>query len=404
MRKSWRIARNEYAKILRKRSFLISTAGMPIFLVAVIAFSIIAAVGGSNRAPLGYVDHSGLLAAPITPKTDRLGEELVEIRAFVDEAAARAALEAGQIQGYYVVPADYLETLDVKLVYWDQEPAAMIQNDFDQFLRANLASSLPTDAQERALKGVELTVRSADGKQELSSAGLANVILPFGFGFFFIFAVMNSAGYLLQAVADEKENRTVEVMATSLTPEQLIGGKAVGLIAVAMTQIVILAAVIGLGLAVGSRYLDALRELRVPWSFLMVSVLYFVPSYTLIAGLMIAIGSAVTEVRQGQQIAGVFNMLFSIPYLFLLMFITNPNSPLAVILTLFPTTAFTTITLRWGLTTIPPAELIAGWIILMASALLSVWAAARIFRAGMLRYGQRLDLRRMIAAVRMKAG
>ena len=404
MRKLWLVARHEYLKIIRKRSFLLSTAGMPIFLVAIMAFSILTAIGGSDRAPLGYVDHSGLLAAPVMPTSDRLGEEIIEIRAFADEAAARAALEAGQIQGYYVLPADYLDSLSVRLVYWDQAPAARIQNDFDQFLRANLVSGLPAQAQERALKGVELTVRSADGKQELSSAGLANVILPFGFGFFFIFAVMNSAGYLLQAVADEKENRTVEVMATSLTPEQLIGGKAVGLIAVAMTQIVILAAVIGLGLAVGSRYLDALRELRVPWSFLMVSVLYFVPSYTLIAGLMIAIGSAVTEVRQGQQIAGVFNMLFSIPYFFLLMFITNPNSPLAVILTLFPTTAFTTITLRWGLTTIPPAELIAGWIILMASALLSVWAAARIFRAGMLRYGQRLDLRRMIAAVRMKAG
>jgi len=403
MRKLWLVAKHEYLKIIRKRSFLIGTAGMPIFIVAIMAFSILAAIGGSNRAPLGYVDHSGLLASPVMPTSDRLGEEIVEIRAFADEAAAKAALEAGRIQGYYVLPADYLDSLSVTLVYWDQEPAAMIQNDFDQFLRANLVSGLPADAQERALKGVELTVRSADGKQEVSSKGFANILLPFGLGFFFIFAVMNSAGYLLQAVADEKENRTVEIMATSLTPEQLIGGKAVGLIAVALTQIVILAVVIGVGLGIGARYLDALRDIRVPWSFLLVTALYFVPSYTLIAGLMIAIGSAVTEVRQGQQIAGVFNLLISIPYFFLLVFINSPNSPLAVILTLFPATSFTTITLRWGLTTIPAWQLIAGWIALVVSAWLSVWVAARIFRAGMLRYGQRMDFKGIIAAARAKA-
>lgn len=403
MHKSWLVAKHEYAKIVRKRSFLISTVGMPIFIVAIMAFSIIAAIGGNNRNPLGYVDHSGLLAAPVVPKTDRLGEAIVEIRPFADEGAARAALEAGQIQGYYVLPADYLDTLDVTLYYWDQAPASMIQNDFDYFLRANLAASMPADKQARVLDGIELTVRSADGKQEVSSKGLINVLLPFAFGFFFVMAVMNSAGYLLQAVADEKENRMVEVMTTSLTPEQLIGGKAVGLIVVALTQVVILALVIGGGLAVGSRYLDALRDIRVPWSFLLAAVLYFIPSYTLIAGLMIAIGSAVTEVRQGQQIAGVLNILFSLPYFFLVVFISNPNSPLAAILTLFPTTSFTTITLRWGLTTIPAWQLIVAWIVLAASATLGVWAAARVFRAGMLQYGQRLDFKGMLAAVKSKA-
>ncbi|HEY4720934.1 MAG TPA: hypothetical protein VII92_03755, partial [Anaerolineae bacterium] len=71
--------------------------------------------------------------------------------------------------------------------------------------------------------------------------------------------------------------------------------------------------------------------------------------------------------------------------------------------TLFPTTAFVTITLRWGLSTIPIWELIASWTILVGSAIFSIWAAARVFRTGMLHYGQRLNLRAMLSAVRMKA-
>jgi ABC-2 type transport system permease protein len=72
-------------------------------------------------------------------------------------------------------------------------------------------------------------------------------------------------------------------------------------------------------------------------------------------------------------------------------------------LTLFPTTSFTTITLRWGVASIPEWQLIVSWLLLTASAGLMVWAAARIFRVGMLRYGQRLNLRGMLHAVRVKA-
>jgi ABC-2 type transport system permease protein len=188
-----------------------------------------------------------------------------------------------------------------------------------------------------------------------------------------------------------------------LSPNQLIGGKALGLIGVALTQIAILCLTIGIGLGIGSNSIDFLRGVRVPWSMLGVATLFFVPAYVLIAGMMIAIGAAVTEVRQGQQLAGALNMLYTIPYFFVIIFMTNPNSPLSMILTLFPTTAFVTITLRWGLSTIPTWELIASWIILTGTAIFSIWAAARVFRSGMLRYGQRLNFRAMLSAVRVKA-
>jgi ABC-2 type transport system permease protein len=119
--------------------------------------------------------------------------------------------------------------------------------------------------------------------------------------------------------------------------------------------------------------------------------------------MMIAVGSMVTETRQGQQIAGALNMLFTLPFFFVTVFFTAPNSPLATILTIFPTTAFLTIALRWGMTTIPLWEMIVGWVLVTASAMVAVRVAARIFRMGMLRYGQRLDVRSMLRAVRSGA-
>ncbi len=403
MRKLLIIAKHEYSKIARKRSFVLGTLAMPVFFIAIMVLSVLFTVSGTDRRPLGYVDQSGLLTNAVVPAETARGEKLIELRGFADEAAARAALTAGEIQGYYVLPADYLSTHEVKLMYWDKIPADTLQRDFNYFMRVNLAAQLPPAVQTRAIQGAEVVARSADGRQEISGGGFFNFVLPFFVGFFFIITVMGAGSYLLQAVTDEKENRTVEIMATSVTPEQLIGGKAIGLIGVALTQIAILIVVVVAGISLGARFIDFLREVSVPWSLLLTIVVYFVPSFALIAGMMIAVGASVTELQQGQQLVGVLNMLFTLPYFFVIVFFTAPNSTLATILTLFPTTSFTTITLRWGVASIPVWEMVVSWVLLVVSSGLMVWAAARVFRVGMLRYGQRLDVKGMLQAVRAKA-
>jgi len=421
MHKLFLVAKHEYLKMVRKRSFLLSTLGMPLLIVVVMAVSIAVAIGGGNDMPLGYVDHAGVFDPDVQPPEPALSPSAllrtglskeietqiarerasdVEIRSYPDEISARAALEAKEIQAYYVVPEDYLATGQLELYYWDDAPGEAVQSDFEDFVRANLTSGLDEPAAWRAYDGVNLAVRSADGSREVSGFGIITVFLPFIAGLFFFFAVMASAQYLMRAVADEKENRTMEILVTSLTPEQLIGGKAAGLVCVALTQLLIwvLAAVIGL--VVAAQFFEPLRDIEVPWDFVLVSLLYFLPSFVLMAGMMVAIGSTVTEAREGQQVAGILNMLFTCPYFLSALMLTNPDGPIPVFLTLFPTTAYITITMRWGMTMIPAWQLAASLLVLVGSAIFAVWAAARIFRVGMLNYGQRIRLRAVITAIR----
>ena len=237
----------------------------------------------------------------------------------------------------------------------------------------------------------------------MGGQSFVNLFVPFFIGLFFSIVVLSSGTYLLEAITDEKESRTIEVMTTSMTPGQLIGGKALGLMAVALSQIGILLVTIVIGVLIGAQFVEALRGLSLPWSMLLTLALFFLPTYALIAGMMIAVGSMVTETRQGQQIAGALNMLFTLPFFFFIVFFTAPNSPLATILTIFPTTSFLTLALRWSLTTIPMWEMVVGWVLVTVSAIFMVWAASRIFRMGILRYGQRLDLKSMLRAVRTGA-
>jgi len=401
MRKFWVVAKHEYWKITRKRSFLLGTLAMPLFFVGIMTLAIVVVMAGEDQRPIGYVDQAGLLTKVRTlPSEYDEGPNPVALVALADEAQARAALERHDIQAYYVLPADYLTSHQVQLIYWDKMPRGPMQSRFDNLVRVNLSTALPATVAQRAQHGIDLTVRSADGRQEVSGDSIINIFVPFFIGLFFSIVVISSGSYLMEAVSDEKENRTIEVMTTSLTPGQLIGGKAIGLMAVALTQIGILAATIAISLIVGAQFIEALRAISIPWSMFFTLALFFFPTYALMSGIMIAVGSMVTETRQGQQIAGAISMLFTLPFFFMIIFFSAPNSPLATILTIFPTTSFLTIALRWGMTTIPLWEMIVGWVLVTVSAVFMVWAAARIFRLGMLQYGQRLDVKSMLRAVR----
>jgi ABC-2 type transport system permease protein len=399
MRNLWLTARYEFLKRASTRSFIISTLAVPALILLIGLIGAITAASGESDLPVGYVDHAELLdqALYAEPYLDDMEDRLTLIP-YEDEAEAQEALEAGEIQGYYVLPAGYPQNFQVEAYYLEEMPA---EDDFREFVRANLLAraDLPAGAANWLTEGPDVTVRDMNSGREFSGDAFGNIVLTLIGGFFFFFAVLGSAGFLVQVVADEKENRTMEILITSVTPLQLIGGKAIGLIAVALAQIFLWALALAVTIIVASRFVDFLDQLSVPWSFLLVFVLYFLPAYALMAGLMIAIGSVVTEVQQGQQIAGILNMLFIAPVFFITLLFSNPNSPILVILTLFPTTSFITVAMRWGLG-VPTWQVVASWLILVATAALSIWLAARIFRRGMLRYGQRLDMREVIAALR----
>jgi ABC-2 type transport system permease protein len=399
MRKLWLVAKHEYLRMVRRRSFLIGTLAMPVLIAVVMGISIAFSIGNRDDRPLGYVDLAGVLDAG-AGSSDEGMSRLVEMHAFADEASARAALEEGEIQAFYVLPGDYRQEGKLTLYYWDDPPSDAVREQFDDHLRANLVAGLPDAVRQRAMEGLSLTVRSADGSREFSSRNFMAIVLPFGAGFFFMIAVMSSSGYLLQAVTTEKENRTMELMITSIQPGQLVAGKAMGLMAVSLTQLAIWALAVVVGLAVGAQFFQPLRTSRVPWAALGIAALYFAPAYALVAGIMIAIGSAVTETRQGQQIASILNLMFTAPFFFVALIFANPSSPILVAMTLFPTTAFLTVVMRWSLGVVPLWQMVLSWLLLAVSAGLSVWASGQVLRVGMLRYGQRLDLRGIVRAIR----
>src|SRR5665811_304394 len=183
-----------------------------------------------------------------------------------------------EIKAYYVIPPDYLTTRNVVVTFLKDPPSEGLQTDFDGFIRQSIASGLPDEFRTRLRDGFDVTLRTSGGKTVDSSSFFANLIIPSLVGVLFMFTVLTTGGYLMQAVSDERENRTVEVLTTSLSPEQLIVGKAVGLVAAALSQLLVWSVAAAVALIVAARYVDVLSRMVPPVSLIVLAVVFFLPS------------------------------------------------------------------------------------------------------------------------------
>lgn len=394
MNKLWLVARHEYQRTARRRSFLLGMIAMPAFIGAIVLAGVLVSGSLDSLDSLGYVDGASVLAPPLSQ-----GEE-PQPRRFTDESAARNALERDEIKAYYVIPPDYLTTRDVVVTFLKDPPSEALQTDFGGFIRESITAGLPDEFRTRLRDGFDVTLRTSGSKTVDSSSFFVNLIIPSLVGVLFMFTVLTTGGYLMQAVSDERENRTVEVLTTSLSPEQLIVGKSLGLIAAALTQLLVWSLTAAAALAVAARYVEVLARLTPPVSLIVLAVAFFLPSFALVSAMMTLVGSVIGDTRQGQQLSAILNMFFVLPLFFVNFVLESPNGLLAVALTLFPTTSMVTVAMRWGVTDIPMWQLVMAFTLVCAAAAAAVWAAPRVFRMGMLRYGQRLTLDRMLAGLR----
>ena len=403
MRNFWLVAKQEYKRMVFRRAFILVTLAIPLGMAVVIALAIVVALANENISPIGYIDESGLLDIA---RYDSLKEkeERLDLILYTDLDVGLMAVESGDIQALYVVPAGYPTSQPID-IYYDQEfPGGDVWNDFRDFLRVNLLASYPEAVANRLYDGPNSQVIDTTSNRTFSQNAVINVILPFVASFLFFVATMSASGYMLQVVADEKENRTMEIMLTSVSPGQLIAGKMVGLLLAALTQLGIYVAAGIIGILIARPYVAQFQAITVPWGYLGIMVAFFLPAYTLLAATMVAIGSAVTELQQGQQVAGILNLLFILPIMLLALIFENPSAPLLIFMTFFPTTSFLTISLRWGVATVPYWHIAISWLILVGSALFMIWAASRIFRLGMLRYGQTIRFRAALTALTDRSG
>jgi ABC-2 type transport system permease protein len=295
-----------------------------------------------------------------------------------------------------VVKSDYLESGQIRLVA--PEPVGEnVDSAMRSFLRANLIATQPAAVVQRLTDGDQIDVRTLDGTRQMASNQWWKMIIPIVAGMMLIVVINMSGGYLLQAVVEEKENRTMEIVVTSVSPEQLMVGKIVGSLSVGLTQVLIWTVVPFVGLLLARDIIPQLRAITIDPIFALVILLTVVPAFILIAALMAMVGATATEGREASQVAGLFTLPLAVPLWLVTPLITNPNGALSIGLSLFPLTAPISLPLRVGYANVPVWQIALSIGLLFASAAAALWFAGRAFRLGMLRYGKPISWKELFA-------
>ncbi len=398
MKKIIRIATSEYLRRVSRRGFIVVLL-LPLLIIAVIAvasyFSASATLS-SEQGVVGYVDPSNALAHAVQPGN---GVDIT-FRRFADEQAARTALTNKQIIAYFVLAPDFATSGKADLFYWQNQPGKTVTNKFNQFARSSLVDGRDAAIAQRLLNGTHFILRTPDGTRTFSDNDVFAIIFPIVVAILFIIALFGGAAYLLQAVVDEKENRTIEILITSVTPMQLMTGKITGLAAVGLTQIGIWLLGGFVALSAIRDHVDFLKNVSVDPAFIGLAVVLCVLQYLLYGAVMAGLGSIVIDARQGHSYSTPFTMVAMIPMFFFAVILFDPNGMLAIVLSLFPLTAPLTLLLRYGMTSIPLWQILVGIALLALSAASAMWLAGRIFRIGMLRYGQAVSISEIAASIR----
>jgi ABC-2 type transport system permease protein len=398
MIKIWKIIKQEYTKHVFSKRFLFSLLSLPVAVIVMVGVALLVGLFSVDTTPVGYIDHSGLLDNPIMLEKDGgIFDAAIDFIPYDSEEQAKSDLEAGQIQAYYILPKNYTETLQAQMVF-NEEPGGGVQSEFRSFIRRNLMAQqdLDPETEERLYQGSQVTLLSLDGSREMDEDEWYTIFTPFIAGIMFVIVIMTSGGYLLQAVVEEKENRTMEIVITSVSPGQLMAGKIIGNVSVGLTQLVIWLIFGWIGLMVGGQFFPFLQDFSISTDYALVLLLVLLPSFAMVAAIMAAIGSTMTETREAQQVSGLFSLPIMIPYYLASSIMMNPNSTLAVALSYFPLTAPITILMRMAFTVVPVWQLAINIGILVAFAALAIWFAGRAFRLGMLQYGKKLSFKEIL--------
>ncbi len=392
MRKFWLVCLQEYKHHVLTKRFLFGVLSMPLFVGAIALVSFFSVWIQYDDTPVGYVDTYKILESHIQPPKE--GNALLKpiaITEYADEFAARAALDRKEIQAYYVLGDNYMSTGEVKMVS-AAKTGMNIEGDFGDFLRFNLINGKPEQVVKRLTEGTALIVRSEDGTREIGTDDWMVMVLPIVTGLLFVIAVNVSGGYLLQAVVEEKENRTMEILVTSISPNQLMAGKIIGNLSVGLTQLIIWILFTIIAVNVLPIFIPMGKPPQIPASYLLLLAGTFLPAFVMVAAAMGAVGATATEMREAQQVAGIFTIPIVIPFWFITAIMMNPNGGIAVALSLFPMTAPLALQMRAVFTVIPAWQLAFSITSLIILALFSLWLAGRVFRLGMLRYGKKVNL------------
>lgn len=417
MRQVWVVLRREYLERVKTKGFIIGTLAIPLVLIAIMGVNIFIAlqVAQSDRE-LVLVDLTGVMGEEVAERLDQVGYELALAGPEADLEEMDRQVTEEELEGYVVL--DNLTLAEGVFAYRSLVPPgrtriALFEAVVRDVALANyLSTASGAEGLRELIRGGRLEFESPLGvedQEEAEAARVSGIAIGFGGAMALYITMLLYGAFVLRSVLDEKRNRVVEVVVSSISPWRLLLGKVLGVGSMGLTQMGIWAGCAILLLLVAAPMVAAqipaadLSELTgfLPGPGVLVLLLvFFLLGYFLYSSLFAAVGAmCATEEEAGQAQLPVIALLV-IPFVLQMASIEGTSMKWLDWVALFPFFSPVMMFPR-AATGAVPWWMTGMSLVLMAAAIVgTAWLAGRIYRVGILMQGKRPTLKELVRWVR----
>jgi len=435
MHKIWAVIRREFVERVRTRAFLLSTILFPVFMAAMAVIPALLMSRSTGTQRLAVVDAT----------TDELGQRMtstleaarigkspeaphrytvtrfpavgraIAVRDSLLPVTGRSRKADGGYEGILVI-SDSTVTSGKANYYGANVASFDDMRELEQTLRpiviARRLEGMGVDLGQvmQAVKGIDLeTGKVSDGKLT-GESGAATFALAYAMGLILYISLLIFGNQVMMSIIEEKNNRIVEILASSLTPFQMMLGKVVGVGLVALLQIGIWAAAATFFSANQAKILGGLgagASGSMPFSIpsmspglLMVFLLFFSLGFLLFAAAYAAVGAMCSTTQDASQMQMPVMMFVLAGFFSVFALIRDPNGTAAHVLSFVPMLTPFVVPMRYSISPLPAVELATAILVTVAGMLAIVWLASRIYRVGILSYGKKATVRDMVRWIR----
>jgi ABC-2 type transport system permease protein len=424
VRKVIAVIRREFVERVRTKAFVIGTLLGPIFFIALVVVPGLLLSRGSTGQRIAVVDaaeggfgervatalaavKAGGQARYLPSRIAAGGRAADVLDSLVPFTGLSEDSEANQLDGILVVDESGLAK--GRMSYYGDNVGSM---EDMQGLRQALTPLVITERLRRAgvdpgvalsaTVPVDLETRKVTQGKLTGESGEATFALAYAMGIILYMALLLYGSQVMTSIIEEKSNRIIEVLVSSLSPFQMLLGKVVGVGLVSLLQIGIWAVAafllsenrvtvmgwFGLQAAAAQVGLPAMEP-----GLVLVFLSFFTLGFLLYSSAYAAVGSMCNTVQETQQAQLPVMMFVLVGFFSTFALLRDPTSTFAKVAGFIPPLAPFVVPVRYSLSPIPLPELLGAVVTTVLGLLAVVWVAARIYRVGILMYGKRASLK-----------
>lgn len=422
------IVRREYFERVNKKSFIITTILVPLLIVALMLLpALIMSFSKTETKTIAVVDDSGIIL-PALQNSD----EVRYISAWTDQ---RQMLQSDSIYGVLIIDRNILSNPRGARLLTPNEASVPVETNIvvqmNKIIETEKLKSYNIENLDEILADVRtgITLQSIrtdeNGDEEQAQSATINSLIGTALNFVLYMFLLIYGALVMTSIIEEKNNRVLELVVSSVKPTQLMLGKIIGVGLVAFTQILIWAAVIlcvtgfvlpaviptgtlaeataitsgtatdssmGLDMALA---LSSITDLGYIIHIGLLLIGFLIGGYLLYASVFAAIGASVDNQQDASQlqIIGVLPILVGL--ISSMVVVGEPSGTFAVVMSMIPFTAPMVMMARvpFG---IPAWQIVLSLVILAVSVMFMIWLAAKIYRVGIFMYGKKPSVRDLI--------